>query len=144
MEDLYLVAEIAGSRVAIKSYMVESVVRIGDIVPVPKSSSNVAGLVALRSRVLTLIDCQCSITGKSKVPIMGDLAVISEINGHFYGLLVDSAKDAITIKPDSFVRNIKLSDNWNEVTTHVARVNDELLLIIDPTFWISGSLAQAA
>jgi purine-binding chemotaxis protein CheW len=144
MQSLFLIAEIAGSCIAVNSATVESVIHIGDIVPVPKCHPNIAGLVALRSRVLTLIDCQYAITNEKKVPKKGDLAIISEINGHFYGLLVDSVSEAIEIDPVSYVHDIKLAHAWHEITTNVARVGEDLLLIIDPSILVTGSLAQAA
>ena len=56
MSGLYLIAAIAGRLVAIDSNQVDSVVDIGEIIPVPLSSSEVRGLAALRSRVVTVID----------------------------------------------------------------------------------------
>ena len=50
MNALYLIAVIDGSRVAIQSDLVEAVVRVNDVIPVPKSNPSVAGLFALRSR----------------------------------------------------------------------------------------------
>jgi purine-binding chemotaxis protein CheW len=144
MQDLYLIAEIAGSKVAIASARIESVVQIGDIIPVPKSHPSVAGLVALRSRVLTLIDCQYAITGKSQFGQKGALAVISEIDGHFYGLMLDSVADVIAIGPNDFVDDIKLSGDWDGFALRVARVGPDLVMIIDPAVLIGGTIAQAA
>ncbi len=144
MQNLYLIAEIAGSKVAIESALVESVVQIGDVIPVPRSHPSVAGLVALRSRVLTLIDCQYSVTGKNNPPTKGDLAVISEINGHFYGLLVDRVADVIVIDPGNVQSEIRLSSPWNEIATKVARVGTELLMIINPSILVGGQLELAA
>ncbi len=144
MQNLYLIAEIAGSKVAIESALVESVVQIGDVIPVPRSHPSVAGLVALRSRVLTLIDCQYSVTGKNNPPTKGNLAVISEINGHFYGLLVDRVADVIVIDPGNVQSEIRLSSPWNEIATKVARVGTELLMIINPSILVGGQLELAA
>jgi purine-binding chemotaxis protein CheW len=144
MQSLYLIAEIAGSRIAIDSALVESVVQIGEVIPVPKSDPSVAGLVALRSRVLTLIDSQYTITGKQGLRQKGQLAVICEINGHFYGLLVERVADVILIEPETFQTDIKLTFPWNEIVTKVARVGSELVMIIDPSVLVGGTLAQAA
>ena len=90
---LYLVADLAGSRVAIESGLVESVVHVPEIVPAPMSDPSIAGIFALRSRVLTLIDTQYLITGIQQRPEKGALSVVTEIAGHQYGLLVDKVHD---------------------------------------------------
>ena len=48
MSDLFLIAHLAGRAVAIDSAQVESVVDIGEIVPVPRAGAQVRGLAALR------------------------------------------------------------------------------------------------
>ena len=56
MDSLKLIARIAGQRIALTADAVESVVEIEAITPVPLAPPHVAGLAALRSRVLTVID----------------------------------------------------------------------------------------
>jgi hypothetical protein len=56
MDDLKLIARIAGQDVALSAEAIESVVEIDAITPVPLAAAHIAGLAALRSRVLTLID----------------------------------------------------------------------------------------
>jgi purine-binding chemotaxis protein CheW len=58
MNELLLIVSIAGSRVALPAADVESVVEIDTLIPVPRAPGHLAGLSALRSRVLTVIDCQ--------------------------------------------------------------------------------------
>ena len=56
-DTLYLVFELGGQRVAIASEIVDSVVHVTDIVPVPLAPPHIAGLAALRSRVITVGAC---------------------------------------------------------------------------------------
>jgi len=102
MENLFLVAKIVGERVAIPSDEVESVVRLENIVTVPGVSPVVAGLFALRSRVLTLIDTQFHVSEEPKQPNSGDYCVVTEIDGHPYGLIVDIVEDVVTVKKYEF------------------------------------------
>ncbi|HKY82111.1 MAG TPA: chemotaxis protein CheW, partial [Sphingobium sp.] len=55
MNRLYLFAMLAGTRIAVETREVEAVVKLTDISPVPSAGAHVAGLSALRSRVLTII-----------------------------------------------------------------------------------------
>ena len=61
MSSLLLVVTIGGQRVALPSDAVESVVELDTLIPVPRAAPHVAGLSALRSRVLTVIDCMRSL-----------------------------------------------------------------------------------
>ena len=61
MNELLLIVTIAGQRVALPADAVESVVELDTLIPVPRAAPHVAGLSALRSRVLTVIDCMRSL-----------------------------------------------------------------------------------
>jgi purine-binding chemotaxis protein CheW len=57
MNELYLIVGIAGEKVAFRASDVQSVVEIDRITPAPRAPAYIAGLAALRSRALTVIDC---------------------------------------------------------------------------------------
>jgi purine-binding chemotaxis protein CheW len=90
--DLFLIAHVAGRPVAIDGAQVDSVVDLGEIVPVPGAERAVRGLAALRSRVVTVIDTGVAL-GKSPMPADSRRAVITRIDGHHYALLVDALED---------------------------------------------------
>src|SRR5689334_18908704 len=61
VKELLLVVTIAGERVALPAAAVESVVELDTLIPVPRAAPHIAGLSALRSRVLTVVDCMRSL-----------------------------------------------------------------------------------
>jgi purine-binding chemotaxis protein CheW len=144
MNSLYLIAIINGARVAIESDSIESVVHVQDVIPVPKSNALVAGLFALRSRVLTLIDSQVLVTGKPNAPQKGALAVIAEIGGHPFGLLVDAVEDVVPIDPSTIDMKINPGANWQSIVTGIAPVGDHMVMIIDPAQLVGGIELMAA
>ena len=98
---LYLIARIADQPIAIAADRVESVIEIEAVSPVPRAPGHVAGLTALRSRVLTLIDTRATL-GIVRKPLVGlDPAVVVVIDGHYYGLLVDHVDDVATIAEEA-------------------------------------------
>lgn len=139
MKSLFLIANIAGGRIALESARVESVVHIQDVISVPKSDPLVAGLFALRSRVLTLIDSQYLVTGIPQVAQKGALAVIADIGGHAFGLLVDSVEDVVAIDPDVIDSTIKPGLEWQSMVTGIAVVDGKLTMIIDPVQIVGGA-----
>lgn len=137
-KELYLVADFAGARVAIASGLVESVVQIPEVVTVPKSDPTIAGIFALRSRVLTLIDTQFLITGVRQVPEKGMLAVVTEIAGHQYGLLVDKVHDVVAISNDQVEATINAPPIWAPYVSRVASHDDALLMILNTATLVTG------
>jgi purine-binding chemotaxis protein CheW len=144
MERLFLIATIAGTEVAISSDCIESVVTIGEIINVPKSDPLVAGLIALRSRVLTLIDCQFAITGHRAEIIKGRLAVIANISGHAYALLVEAVKDVVPVQADAIKAASKLDPRWAGIVSDVVEVEGSVLMHLAPEKLLSPNLALAA
>ena len=138
MEKLYLIATIAGQPVAIRASLVESVVDLGDIAPVPLAPPHVSGLAALRSKVLTVISCECSL-GLSQTSEKSRRAVVVSIDGHHYGLLVGSIDDARVIdEPPQPIRG-RLEAGWTRVALGMLELDGEALLLIDPERIIAGS-----
>lgn len=144
MTALYLIAHINGCRVAIESDRVESIVHVPDIIPVPQSDPSIAGLFALRSRVLTLIDSQYIVTGERRNLEKGCLAVVAEIGGHHFGLAVDRVEDVVSISSDNVQAAINPSDQWKAIISETASVGDDLVMILDPAKLVAGEQALAA
>lgn len=140
---LYLIADLAGSRVAIESGLVESVVHVPDIVPAPMSDPSIAGIFALRSRVLTLIDTQFLVTGVQQHAQKGALAVVTEIAGHQYGLLVDKVHDVVAIDMKQVETAISPPDAWARYVAHIASHDGALVMILHTSALVSGQAALA-
>ncbi len=144
MSGLYLLAEIDGTDVAIASGFVESVVRVQDFIPVPRVDPLVAGIFALRSRVLTLIDTQFAITGQKQIVPANALAIIAEIDGFHFGLLVSSIRDVVTINDDQYEQGIKPGADWANYTDSLVKIDGKIIVVLCPSKIIEGTLAMAA
>ena len=131
MKGLFLVAKIAGERVAIPSNEVESVVRVSNYVSVPGVSPVIAGLFALRSRVLTLIDTQYHISGKHGSIDNGAFCVVTEIDGHPYGLIVDTVEDVVTVHENTLANIGFANGKWRSLCRGMITHDHKLLLLLD-------------
>jgi len=141
MADLFLIAEIAGRPVAIASDQVESVVDIGEVVPVPRADARVRGLAALRSRVVTVIDTR-AVLGLNG----GDMqsrAVITAIEGHHYAVLVDALEDVTPCALQPLAGGIVLDPAWRPIGCGIVELGGEPVLAIELRAMIPG-LAVAA
>ena len=100
-------------------------VTVGEVVDVPRCDPVVAGLFALRSRVLTLIDCQYRITGQRKPIEQEQLAVVASIGGHSFGLLVDRVDDVVSVNADTLIPVTKLDPKWLDVVSELIEIDAE-------------------
>lgn len=144
MKELYLIAVIAGDHVAIPAEQIDSVVNVRESVPVPSSAPFIAGLFALRSRVLTLIDCQFFVSAEPAELVPGQPAIVVNIGGCFYGLLVDAVVDVIHSTASPLPLRSRLSAGWHEIGRGLLEIGEETYLLIDPDYMVNPALRRAA
>lgn len=144
MTELLLIVTVAGERITIPAADVESVVELDSLIPVPRAARHVAGLAALRSRVLTVIDCFASLDLKPSSKEGPKEAIIVEADGHPYALLVDSVEDVIEVSGDVRPVRTSLKGGWRRVSRGMVEIGDDLLLLIDTQALLAGPAAQAA
>ena len=137
MDKLYLIATIAGQPVAIRAALVESVVDVGAIAPVPLAPPHVAGLAALRSKVLTVISCESAL-GLEQGRRNGTRVVVVNVDGHHYGLLVGSIEDARVIEAPPQPIRARLEPGWARVALGMLEFEGDSLLLIDPERIVAG------
>ena len=144
MAELLLIVTIAGDRIAIPAADVESVVELEALIPVPRAAAHVAGLAALRSRVLTVIDCLASLELRSNGSQSLKEAIIVEADGHPYALLVESVEDVVEVDLDVLPVRTSLKGGWRRVARGMIEVGGDLLLLVDTHALLEGPAAQAA
>ncbi len=144
-EELYLYAAVAGTPVAIATSRVEAVVRLSEIVPVQCVPPYVRGLAALRSRVLTVIDMETRVHGVTKTVSETSLAIVVEVGGHAYGLLVASVSDIAAASEAVKPLRGRLDEAWAPYVSGVAlhRGRTHLVLSVED-FIAPGSDAMLA
>lgn len=144
MADLLLIVRLAGRRIALPASEVEGVVELEGITPAPRAAGHVAGLSALRSRVLTVIDGMASLEfGRARVEGMIE-AIVVPSGGHPYALIVESVEDVIEAVRAPIPIRTPVGAGWDRVAIAMTEAGDDLLLLVDPHRLIAGPNAQAA
>ena len=144
MNPLLLIVTIAGSRVALPAAAVESVVELEALIPVPRAPGHVAGLSALRSRVLTVIDTLRSLE-------LGDTdcsdgireAAVVELDGHHYALLVDVVDDVIEALSDPSPIRAAMGPGWERASKGMVETEEGPLLLLDIDALVAGPGQEA-
>jgi purine-binding chemotaxis protein CheW len=144
MNELLLIVTIAGSRVALPAAAVESVIELDALIPVPRAPGHVAGLSALRSRVLTVIDTLRSLE-------LGDTdcsdgireAAVVELDGHHYALLVDVVDDVIEALSDPSPIRAAMGPGWERASKGMVETEEGPLLLLDIDALVAGPSQEA-
>ncbi len=144
MTTLKLIATIAGQRIALPAGAIESVVEIDAITPVPLAAAHVAGLAALRSRVLTVIDTYAALEIGRFCPREQLQAVVVTIDGHLYGLLVDEVEDVVAIADEPEPQPAGLAPGWSANVIGLIEHDGHAILLLDPARLVTGPVAVAS
>ena len=145
MNQLLLIVTIAGERVALPAAAVESVVELDTLIPVPRAAPHVAGLSALRSRVLTVIDCKRSLDlGESDCSEGIREAAVVELDGHHYALIVDVVEDGVEANSDPSPVRAAMGEGWDRVSQGMVETEVGPLLLVDVGALISAEARAAA
>ena len=144
MEKLYLLATVAGQSIAIRAAAVESVVEIESIAPVPLAAPHVAGLAALRSKVLTIVCCERALGFEPQKRAGSKRAIVVEIDGHPYGLLVNTIEEARVIDAEPVPVRARLDRGWARVALGLLDLDGEAILLVDPARLVEGPAEMAA
>ncbi|QLC21617.1 chemotaxis protein CheW [Parasphingopyxis sp. CP4] len=132
MDRLYLIAEAGGEHFAIPAEAVESVVTASDVVPVPLADPMIAGVSALRSKVITVVDTVAAIEGGSAAVAAGSSLVVVKIEDFLYGLAVDDVHDVVDFSADPERLGASFAPGWQRVSTGVIEIEDRTIVVIDP------------
>ena len=145
MTQLLLIATIAERRVALHSSTIQSVIEFETLTPVPRTSGHVAGLAALRSRMLTVIDCRCALgLAGSEVAPAKYTALVVENGGHFYALLVDAVEDVVEAASEPKPVHADIGAGWETVALGIIEAREQTFLLVDAIRFLAGTEEKRA
>lgn len=139
MNDLLIVVMLAGEKAALWASDVESVAELEMLTPVPCAPRHVAGLTALRSRVLTVVDCRCALgLGQAANRTAGASAAVVVHDGHAYALLLDGISGVIETRSAPGPLRTLLEANWERMSQGMVETDEGPLLLLDIAALIAG------
>ena len=138
MSELLVIIQIAGRRCALSAHDVKSVIEFGSITPVPRAPGFIAGITALRSQTLTVIDCRRALgLGADDAPT-DDRAAVVAIGGHSYALMVDAIEDITTANSAAGQVPGGFGPEWSRVARGMIETMSGPALLIDLAALIAG------
>lgn len=144
MNQLLLMCLIAGRRAAIPASRVLSVIEIEAVTPIPGTPDFIAGLSALRSQALTVVDCRVSLGFPANERVVGSRAAVIEHEGHRYALLVDEAFDVAEAQTEPVQVPGGFGDGWAQAALGMVETDVGPALLVDVEELLVGPRAAAA
>lgn len=142
--DLLVIVQIAGRRCALRALDVKSVIEVAAITPVPRAPAWIAGITALRSQALTVIDCRRAIgVWQDEWPTDHRAAVVAE-GGHSYALLVDGIEDITTSVSEAGQVPGGFGPHWSRIALGMIETMAGPALLVDLAALLAGPEAQRA
>lgn len=128
----YVTAMIGGQLFGLPIARVQDVFMPERMTPVPLASSDIAGILNLRGRIVTVIDMRCRLGLSQQQTEQAPMAIGIECRGESYGLLIDEIGEVMTL-PDSMRENnpANLDARLTQVSAGVIRLDSQLLVILE-------------
>jgi len=130
---LLVMAQIAGRRCAIEAPNVDAVIEIGEITPVPRTPDFIAGITAMRSQALTVIDARIAIGFDPQAFTIDHRAIVATHDADAYAIRVDAIEDIGTAVSEPETVPGGFGEGWSRVSTGLVetRVGPALLLNLE-------------
>jgi purine-binding chemotaxis protein CheW len=128
----YVTAMIGGQLFGLPIARVQDVFMPERMTRVPLSSPDIAGILNLRGRIVTVIDMRCRLGVPQQKSEQPPMAIGIECRGESYGLLIDDIREVMTL-PDSMreTNPINLDPLLAQVSSGVIRLDSQLLVVLD-------------
>ena len=112
---------------------------------VPLAPPEIAGLLNLRGRIITVIDMRRRLRLQARPADAAAMAIGIERNGEAYGFLVDSVGEVMRIPESVRAANpVNLDSRLAEVSAGIYRLHGELLVVLDVDRVLDGNGAAVA
>jgi purine-binding chemotaxis protein CheW len=136
MTAAYVIASVGSQRIAFQATDVESIIRLGEVTPVPGSPAHIAGLCAVRSAVLTVVD----VARAAGQPACADAdhAAIVTHDGHRYALRIDAIRDIETIGNRPVANGASIGKGWHAVAPSRIETTKGVALLLSIDALVAG------
>ena len=128
----YVTTMIGGQLFGLPISRVQDVFMPERLTRVPLASSDVAGVLNLRGRIVTAIDMRSRLGLPKKEDGKPAMAVGVELRGESYGLLIDTIGEVLKLADDTReVNPVNLDPRMAKLAGGVHRLDGQLMVVLD-------------
>ncbi len=128
----YVTASVGGEFIGLPILRVQDVFVPERVTRVPLAPPEVAGVINLRGRIVTLIDLRCRVGMAPRPEATAAMAIGVESRGESYGLLIDTIGEVLRLAETEREPNpVNLDPALARISTGIHRLNGRLLMVLD-------------
>src|SRR5579872_4314692 len=128
----YVTAMIGGQMFGLPILSVQDVFMPDRLTRVPLAPPEIAGVLNLRGRIVTLIDMRRRFGLGEREDAGQPMAIGVELRGESYGLLIDSVGEVLTLDDATLESNpINLDPQLARMSAGIHRLDGQLLIVVD-------------
>ena len=143
MNGLHVVFKVGDGNYALSAEEVLQLEAFEGVTPVPGAPHHVAGVVQSRGRVVPVVDLRARFRLPAIERTMDSRIILVTVEDRVVGLLVDSAREVITLPPSEITAPLRLvAERSDGFVRSVARASGRLLMLIDTRNVIGGEPLQ--
>ena len=128
----YVTAMIGGQLFGLPISRVQDVFMPERLTRVPLASSEIAGVLNLRGRIVTVVNMRARLGLPKESDGKPPMAVGVDLRGESYGLLIDSIGEVLKLADDSReVNPVNLDPRLTKMAAGVHRLDGQLMVVLD-------------
>jgi purine-binding chemotaxis protein CheW len=128
----YVTAVVGGELIGLPILRVQDVFMPEGLTRVPLAPAEIAGVINLRGRIVTLIDLRCRFGMPPRSEGVPAMAVGVESGGESYGLMIDNIGEVLRLsEADREPNPINLDPGLARISCGIHRLQGRLLMVID-------------
>lgn len=136
---------LAGEEYGVDVRLVQEIIRVGDVTPVPRAPRFIKGVINLRGRVIPVIDLKRKLDLGGVQPSRQARIVVVRVAGRLLGLLVDGASQVLKV-PVSVIE--PAPEEVVEIDANairgVAKLEKRLIILVDLHTLLARELSEGA
>jgi purine-binding chemotaxis protein CheW len=128
----YVTAVVGGELIGLPILGVQDVFVPEGVTRVPLAPPEIAGVINLRGRIVTLIDLRCRLGMSARPDDAAIMAIGVEHDGESFGLVIDAIGEVLQLcDTDREPNPLHLDPRFARVSTGIHRLDNRLLLVVD-------------
>ncbi|MBX6329576.1 MAG: chemotaxis protein CheW [Pseudolabrys sp.] len=128
----YVTATIDGQLFGLPILRVQDVFMPERVTRVPLAPPEIAGVLNMRGRIVTLIDMRRRLGLRPRESDTAAMAIGVETRGESYGLLIDAVGEVLKLDDNAREQNpVNLSPELARVSAGIHRLEEQLLMVLD-------------
>ena len=141
----YVTTMIGGQLFGMPISRVQDVFMPERLTRVPLSSGEIAGVLNLRGRIVTVVDMRARLGLSKNDDGKAPMAVGVDLRGESYGLLIDSIGEVLKLADESReVNPVNLDPRMAKMAAGVHRLDGQLMVVLDVDRVLELATAMAA